>query len=153
MKSVSVASFALIILCSLAFNFRPQIDELVWETNFENAVAKAKKEKKKLFVNFTGSDWCGWCIRLDKEVFKEADFIQYANTNFVCVKIDFPKDKSKVTAEEKKQNQNLAVSYKIEGFPTILVLDAEKNVVMTTGYQFGGVTSYIEHLNKGINKK
>ena len=78
--------------------------------------------------------------------------VTYAKGNFICVKLDFPKRKV-LAEEEQKQNRDLAMQYKIAGFPTILVLDTEKNVLMTTGYQFGGVQAYIDHLTKGLDKK
>lgn len=153
MKPLFIVCLAIISFCTVAFSFQTSKDGLFWETNFENAVAKAKKDKKKILVNFTGSDWCGWCIRLDTEVFSKGEFVTYANETFVCVKLDFPKDKSKTSDAEKKQNQELAMQYKVRGFPTILLLDADKNLVMETGYQSGGAKTYIDHLNEGMKKK
>ena len=155
MKKIIVAVFAICLLV----NFTPSqpqkvAAELVWETNFEAAVKKAKKAKKKLLLNFTGSDWCGWCIRLDKEVFSKDAFIEYANQNLVCVKLDFPKAK-KLPKEEKAQNKALAVVYKdhFEGsYPTILIINATKDVIFKTGYIEGGAKPYIEHLEQAIGK-
>jgi protein disulfide-isomerase len=152
MKSVLSLCIALLLVGTTALTYRSQSNELTWETNFQNAITKAQKEKKKLFVNFTGSDWCGWCIRLDKEVFSKEAFVNYANDNFVCVKLDFPRNTALTSDAEKQQNKDLAIAYKVQGFPTILVLDTDKNVLMTTGYQFGGVDAYIEHLKEGLKK-
>lgn len=150
MNALKIALILFLVVATTALAYRPTTTEITWETNFESALEKAKKAKKKLFVNFTGSDWCGWCVRLDREVFSKADFVEYADNNFVCVKLDFPKAKP-LTEAEKKQNQALAIQYKVTGFPTILVLDTDKSVLMQTGYQFGGSEAYIEHLKKGIN--
>jgi len=149
MKSLTLAFFALLVFSAVALTYRNNGDELTWETNFATAVEKAKKQKKKLLINFTGSDWCGWCIKLDQEVFSKEDFIIYANKNFVCIKLDFPKRK-KLSTEESTQNQKLAVQYKVKGFPTILVLDNDEALLMQTGYQFGGAQTYIDHLEAGI---
>ena len=153
MKPFILVCFALLTFTTVALTYRSQSNELVWETNFANAIEKAKKEKKKLLLNFTGSNWCGWCMRLDKEVFSKEDFITYANQNFVCVKLDFPRGSKKLSDEETKQNNELAVAYQIKGYPTILIINPDKSVVLQTGYQFGGVKPYIEHLDAAIAPK
>jgi len=119
-----------------------------WMTDFDAAKAKAKAEDKPMLVDFTGSDWCGWCIKLDKEVFSKAAFKDYASENLILVEIDFPKSK-KQSAELKAQNEALAEKYGIRGFPTILVMDGEGKVMERTGYRRGGPEKYVEHL-KGI---
>ncbi len=120
-------------------------NNLVWVTNYKEAVKKAKKEKKRLLLNFTGSDWCGWCIRLDKEVFGKADFVKYANQKLVCVKLDFPR-KKQLSQAEQTQNYDLQTKYNVEGYPTVLLLDSNESLLLSTGYQAGGAKKYIEHL-------
>ena len=122
-----------------------------WQTNYEDAVALAKKEKKDLLLNFTGSDWCGWCKKLNKEVFSQDDFIKFANKELVCVTVDFPRSK-KLSAEESKQNQDLASKYGIRGFPTIIILDNTEKSLLRTGYQSGGAQNYVEHLKPYLTK-
>lgn len=119
-----------------------------WMTDFEAAQAKAKAEGKPMLVDFTGSDWCGWCIKLDKEVFSKAAFKEYASENLILVEIDFPRGK-KQSAELKAQNEALAEKYGIRGFPTILLMDSTGEVIEKTGYRRGGPEKYVEHL-KGI---
>lgn len=146
-----------IILASLPFlfgfasklSFVEETNKLVWVTDYAKAVKDAKKSKKTLLLNFTGSDWCGWCVRLDKEVFNKAAFVEYAKKNLICVKLDFPR-KKKVTPEEKIQNEKLMKKHNVEGFPTILLLDAKEKLLLTTGYQAGGEDSYIKHLKSAI---
>jgi protein disulfide-isomerase len=154
MKFVLISLFA--ALLGLGFVFAPiptaPSGELTWETNFETAVKKAKKEKKKLLLNFTGSDWCGWCIRLDKEVFSKKEFIEYAEKNLVCVKLDFPKRKE-LSEDEKKQNYGLASEFKVTGFPTIYITDIEKKAILKTGYIGGDAQQYVEHLDVAIQKE
>lgn len=118
-----------------------------WMTDFEAAQAKAKEEGKPMLVNFTGSDWCIWCIRLDEEVFSKQAFKDYAKENLILVELDFPRKKAQ-SDELKEQNQALAQKYGIRGFPTILILDAEGKVIETTGYRRGGPEKYVLHLQE-----
>jgi thioredoxin-related protein len=122
-----------------------------WMTNFEAAQAKAKAENKPLLVNFTGSDWCGWCIKLHEEVFGEAAFQDYAKAELVLLELDFPRGKPQ-SAELKAQNEKLAQQYGIRGFPTILLLSSDGKLIEKTGYQRGGPEAYVEHI-KGILAK
>ena len=125
--------------------------EAKWLTDFKAAEKKAAAEKKPLVVNFTGSDWCGWCIRLDKEVFSQPEFVEYAEKNLVLVKLDFPR-KKELPASEKEQNQALAQKYEVRGFPTIVILDSKGKQIGDLGYQKGGPTPWIASLEK-ITKK
>ena len=75
---------------------------------------------------FTGSDWCGWCIRLQKEVFYKPEFIEWANDNVVLVDIDFPRNKSKQSAELQQQNNLLQQQFGIQGYPTIHFVRPDK---------------------------
>lgn len=117
-----------------------------WIQDFAKAKAQAKAEKKHLLVDFTGSDWCIWCKRLDKEVFAEAAFKTAAPKDFVLVKIDFPQDEGLVTAEVKAQNEKLQEQYGIQGFPTVLLMDAEGRPYAQTGYEKGGPDKYVPML-------
>lgn len=117
----------------------------LWQTDFEAAKGQAKKEKKLLLVDFTGSDWCGWCIKLKKEVFDKEPFKAEAPKRFVLVELDFPHEK-KMSDELKEQNEKLGKQYKVEGFPTVLLLDAEGHLVAHTGYRPGGPEEYVKHL-------
>ena len=127
-----------------------QNDNNAWFTNFNEAKAKAIKEQKPMLIDFTGSDWCGWCIKLDNEVFSQADFQEFASDSLVLVEIDFPK--KKVQSEELKlQNKALAEKYSIRGFPTILLLSPEAELIEKTGYQSGGAKSYVNHIKNILN--
>lgn len=119
-----------------------------WETSYSTAVTKAKESGKGLLLDFTGSDWCGWCIKLDNEVFSKKEFQDYANENLILVKLDFPRS-IKQTQEIKSQNNSLAKKFGIRGYPTIVILDKNEKLVGQTGYQQGGAVKYIQHL-KGI---
>ena len=119
--------------------------ELTWETDMTKAKQIADKEGKAILVNFTGSDWCGWCKRLDREVFDQETFKKFAEEKLVLLKVDFPRYK-KLSEEETATNQALARNYKVQGFPTIFLVDAEEKVLLQTGYRRGGPQAYVDHL-------
>lgn len=120
--------------------------------DFEAAKAKAVKEGKPIFINFIGTDWCGWCIKLQKEVFSKKAFQDYAKENLVLVEVDFPKKKEQ-TAELKAQNKKLDKEYGVEGYPTLYLLDATgKKLTEDIGYREGGPEAYVEHLKSLLKK-
>ena len=121
-----------------------------WFTNFNEAKVKALKEQKPILIDFTGSDWCGWCIKLDDEVFSKTHFQEYASDSLVLVEIDFPKNKEQ-SEELKIQNKALAEKYSIRGFPTILLLSPEAKLIEKTGYQSGGAEAYVSHIKSILN--
>lgn len=123
----------------------------IWTQDFAAAKAKAKAEKKDLLVDFTGSDWCGWCIRLDNEVFSKDEFKDWAPGRFVLVKLDYPNDKSLVTDEVRAQNEKLQGVYSIQGFPTILLMDHDGHVYGQTGYEQGGPAPYTKMLGEMVD--
>lgn len=124
-----------------------------WTSDFEGAKKQAAESKKDLLIDFTGSDWCGWCIKLNDEVFKHDAFKDGVKDTFVLVELDFPKDKTKVSDEVRAQNEELGKKYGIQGYPTILLTDAEGRPYGTTGYQKGGPEKYVAHLNEMRTKK
>jgi protein disulfide-isomerase len=126
-------------------------DKLNWYINLEEAVEVAQEENKNILVNFTGSDWCVWCMRLSDEVFIQDEFGTYANENLVLVKIDFPR-KKQLPQGEQEYNNGLAQKYGIRGFPTILLLDSDGNLVRQTQYQPGGAENYIKHIDESYIK-
>lgn len=124
-----------------------------WTTDYEAAKKEAASSKKSLLMDFTGSDWCGWCIKLNDEVFKHDTFKTGVKDKFVLVELDFPNDKSKQTEAVQKQNDELAKKYGIEGFPTILLADEEGRPFASTGYQAGGPEEYVKHLDGLLEKR
>jgi protein disulfide-isomerase len=126
--------------------------DLQWNTDMRSALVQAQKLHKEVLVNFTGSDWCGWCIRLDKEVFSTGSFRKYAAKNLVLLKIDFPRNKWQTPAE-RKANMDLARKYGVQGYPTILLLNSKGDVIARTGYRRGGAAAYIRHLQKLLKAK
>jgi thioredoxin-related protein len=122
--------------------------ENLWVSDFEKAKETAAAEGKDLLIDFTGSDWCGWCIRLRKEVFDLDAFKSDAPKNFILVEIDFPQNKSKLTKETQEQNAKLQTQFGIHGFPSIVLADAQGRPYAQTGYQPGGPEKYLPHLDE-----
>jgi thioredoxin-related protein len=118
-----------------------------WVSDWGKAKATAAESKRDLLVNFTGSDWDGWCIKLRDEVFSKPEF-EPVGKDFVFVEIDFPKDKNKLSEETQKQNAGLQKEFTVRGFPTIILCDASGRPYARTGYVPGGAASYVEHLGK-----
>jgi protein disulfide-isomerase len=118
-----------------------------WLTDPKQAQEQAKADKKLILVDFTGSDWCGWCIKLDREVFSKPEFQEYAKANLVLLEVDFPRGRQ-LPAAEQERNSELAQKYGIQGFPTIVVLDGEGKQVGELGYTPGGPAAFIAELNK-----
>lgn len=122
----------------------------VWLTDMAEAKRQAGAKKMPILVDFTGSDWCHWCQKLDEEVFDTQVFASWAPRHVILLKIDFPHDVAQSEAL-KQQNAQLAEQYRVDGFPTILFLDEAGEVIGKTGYIEGGAegwTSQAEALLK-----
>ncbi|MSR75335.1 MAG: thioredoxin family protein [Planctomycetes bacterium] len=121
----------------------------VWIGDFDKAVEMAKTTKKDLLVDFTGSDWCGWCVKLDKEVFAHEAFLKAAQAKYILVALDFPQgEEVKAKVPNPKRNEELQKKYEVRGFPSILLMDAQGDVYAQTGYQPGGPEAYVKHLEE-----
>jgi thiol-disulfide isomerase/thioredoxin len=119
-----------------------------WMTSLPNAQAKAKADNKLVLMDFTGSDWCPSCEMLDAEVFSQPEFIAYAKTNFVLLEVDFPLHKEQA-AELKKANKALSKQYKIEAYPTLVLIKPDGTIAwMRLGYLKGGPVPMIAELEK-----
>jgi thioredoxin-related protein len=116
-----------------------------WVTDYKKAQEAAKAGKKLMVLEVRGSDWCGWCMKLDKEVFSTPEFQNYASRNLILVKLDFPRRRPQTEAL-KKQNEQLAQKYGIQGFPTIIVLNGEGEKVGELGYMNGGPSPFLAKL-------
>jgi protein disulfide-isomerase len=118
-----------------------------WLTSLPDAKARAEKEKKLLFLDFTGSDWCGWCKKLDAEVFSTPEFAQYAAKNLVLVQLDFPAQKPQ-SDDLKAANKALAKKFEITGYPTLIVMKPDGSVLWKqVGFMRGGTTAWIAKLD------
>ena len=116
-----------------------------WLIDFEKAKEEAAERNVPILIDFSGSDWCGWCIKLDNEVFSQSEFKAYAKDNLVLFLADFPNSKPQ-SAEVKSQNEKLSKKYGAQYFPTVILVDAEGKELERTGYKPGGAAAYVEHL-------
>jgi protein disulfide-isomerase len=139
------AAFLACVLSLLAFS--PARGELNWLTDFEKAQEEARVGDKLLLINFTGSDWCPWCLRLQREVFSKPEFASYAKDHLVLLMADFPRAKA-VSREVRRQNSQLAQRFRVEGFPTIVVLNGKGRQVGELGYVPGGASAFIAELKR-----
>ena len=155
MKKILVIAF--LTLTSMSIQAQK---ELTWHTDMSKAADISIKENKPMFLFFTGSDWCGWCIRLQKEVFKTPEFIKWAKENVVLVELDFPR-KNNQSEEVKMQNAQLQQQLQVRGYPTVWFVSATKtaeakvnlNALGSTGYVAGGPKVWIDGANQIIQKK
>ena len=135
------------VTAALAVSTSAALAAAGWDDDYDKALAKAKTEKKMVLLDFTGSDWCGWCVKLDKEVFSKTEFKTYAKDNLVLVELDFPRGKQQAK-KLKEQNEKLQKEFGIRGFPTIIVLNSEGQKVGQLGYMEGGPTAFIAKVNE-----
>ncbi len=123
-----------------------------WITDYPAALRQAARENKIVLLNFTGSDWCGWCVKLEKDVFSKPEFAAYASRHLVLVKIDFPR-KARLPAAEAAQNAGLQRQFGVRGFPTLIAVDASgRKVAEIGGYVRGGPKAFIAALEKQVRR-
>ena len=120
-----------------------------WSTDYEAALKNARETHRSILLDFTGSDWCGWCMKLDREILATPEFKRYADEHLVLVKIDFPMHKAQSDAE-KARNEALAARFQVQGFPTLVLLNPETKPCGTLGYMRGGPEAFIEQLKSLI---
>ena len=138
----NIFTFSLLVLFSLS-SFAQE-----WKTNFEEAKKEATNNNKNILLVFQGSDWCGPCIKLDKEVWSTLEFQNLSKNHFVMLKADFPRKKANKLSESLTiQNRKLAEKYNKEGFfPLVVVLSKEGNVLGKMGYEKTNSTAYFKKL-------
>ncbi len=121
-----------------------------WETDIEAAFKIAKKENKAVMLEFTGSDWCPPCIMMSKKVFSKEEFLKAASKNYVLVHLDFPEG----DPELKKKNQPLFEKYQVEGFPTVILLEANgKEFSRFFAMEYPSIESFVERLEITLENK
>ena len=148
MKHLALAVFCAVATLSQAMTSTPA----GWTDDYDAALERAAAENKLVLADFSGSDWCGWCKKLDKEVFDTEQFRTLATNEYVLLMVDSPQDEGLLSAKAKKQNPKLVEKYKVRGFPTVLVLDAKGEVVYKGGYAKGGPKKYLKTLERGIKE-
>jgi protein disulfide-isomerase len=119
-----------------------------WVTRIEEAYRLAQEDDKNILINFTGSDWCQWCLRLREEVFTQQEFLDYAEEHLVLLFVDSPAAVQQ-SQDQISHNQQLQALLGVRGFPTLWLLDKDLNPLLyTSGYQRGGAEFYIDFLER-----
>ena len=113
-----------------------------WGTDYKAALEKASKENKSVLLDFTGSDWCPWCKKLQKDVFSQDAFKEYAKKKLVLVEVDFPRGKEQ-SEELKAQNQALQAQYHVQGYPTLILLDPQGKILKQYTGSFDAPSAFI----------
>ncbi|TSD63324.1 redoxin domain-containing protein [Inquilinus sp. KBS0705] len=134
----------------LAFMATP----VTWSGDFDAAQKEAQKAHKYMIINFSGSDWCGPCIRLRKEILESAKFESYATSHLVLVRADFPRQKkNQLSKEQVKRNEALADKYNPDGkFPYTLLVDENGKVIKDwDGFPNESADAFVEQINKTVN--
>jgi protein disulfide-isomerase len=150
MKRLTIGAVVFAITTLLSINtFASEHD--AWITDYKQAKQLSAKTGKPIFALFTGSDWCMWCVKLHKEVLQQKVFLKYAKDNFILLELDYPANKE-LPKELREQNDKLALQYKIQGFPTVIILDKNGHQLHRTGYIEGGAENFVEVL-KTLSKK
>jgi protein disulfide-isomerase len=145
---VKTYRFFLVAAAALISGSLASAEEPGWLTDYKQAQQQAKANHKILLLDFTGSDWCGWCKKFDREVLLKPEFKDFARDNLVVVELDFPRAKQQAP-ELRKQNRELAQQYEIVGFPTILVLSEDGQTLWRyDGYFPDGPDAFIAQLQK-----
>ena len=140
-------------------SFAIEAQDVTWNTNLDKSIDLSKKLNKPLMLFFTGSDWCGWCKRLQNEVFKQPEFVAWAKDHVVAVEVDFPRATA-LTPELQTQNSQLQQFFGVTGYPTVWLVNANKNddkIVFdklgSTGYVAGGPSAWLDVANGILKKK
>jgi protein disulfide-isomerase len=152
-------TFFLLFIVLFSANLSAQKEQLTWYTDLNEASKISAKTNKPLMLFFTGSDWCGWCVRLQKEVFLTDDFKKWAADNVILVDVDFPKDKSKQSVALQNQNNLLARQYEVRGYPTVWFVAAagsagnyQDSKLGQSGYMAGGPSVWTSNANGFLGK-
>lgn len=121
-------------------------------TSLDEAKKLAAKDGRDILIDFSGSDWCGWCIKLDKEVFATKSWADNGAKQFVMLLADFPQQKP-LPKPQKEHNDKLQNEFGVKGFPTVFLLEPDGAPYAKTGYQAGGPENYLEHLGRLAGRK
>ena len=158
-KNNSMKNLLVVLLVALSINGFAQQKEIEWHTDVDKAIKISTETGKPLFMFFTGSDWCGWCKKLVKEVFVKQEFKSWAAKNAILVELDFPR-RTPISDDLKKQNRELGQMFGVRGYPTgwfvtPTIVDGKVNFNKhgSQGYVAGGPKSWIAGANKILKTK
>jgi protein disulfide-isomerase len=124
-----------------------QASGLPWGTDLPGALNQARSDNKMVLLDFTGSDWCPWCIKFDHDVLSTGEFANYAKTKLVLVQLDFPRTKPQ-SDDLKQANAALAKKFNVNGYPTYILLNPSGDELgRQVGYREGGPDAFIAELD------
>ena len=150
MKMIRKFVVCVSVCCLAAAVFGAKLSKSVpkgWGEDFSAASATAQKEGKLLLLAFSGSDWCGWCVKMEKEIYSDKKFINEAKKKYALVMIDSPQNKEILSKLAKKQNPELLKKFGVRGFPcTVIARPSGEEVKRFSGYQRGGVDAFLKEL-------
>ena len=141
--------FLLLLLATIGIPALAHAD--AWHTNYNRARARAKAENKPVLMYFTGSDFCGYCKKLDREALDQRAFENYAAQNLVLLKLDFPARKPQ-SRQEREQNEVLKMKYRVAGFPTLILLNPNGSPAGEVVYRRGGPRPLIAQIEKTLRR-
>lgn len=123
-----------------------------WVLDFDKAQELAQTEDKTIVLVFSGSDWCGPCIKLERSIWTTDEFNAYAKGNYVMARADFPRRNANALSEvQQEKNNKLAEMYNPKGyFPLVVILDKNLTVLGKTGYKKMTPAEYVEHINSFV---
>ncbi len=164
---MKLVTFCLVLLSSTLFvghsfsqTAETQSGRITWYTDMGQAIQASKQSGKPIMLFFTGSDWCGWCKRLQAEVFYKQAFIDWANKDVIAVEVDFPRT-FQLDPAVKDQNNRLQQLFRVSGYPTVVFVtasdpDSTGNINLTelgrSGYIAGGAENWIANAQTIIKK-
>lgn len=122
-----------------------------WET-YQEAVEQSKRDSKVIGLFFTGSDWCIWCKKMEEQILRSPEFIQFANQNLHMVEVDFPQS-TRQSESMKKENQSLKNTYQVSGFPTLVFIDSQGKEITRMGFEYGGGANFVSKIKMKLYKK
>lgn len=147
-KTVSLALSLVVTFSVLGAELSKSVPK-GWDEDFEAGKATAEKSGKLILLAFSGSDWCPWCVKMEKEIYSDKKFISGAKKKYVLLMIDNPRDKSVLSSLAAKQNSELTGKYNVRGFPsTVIVRPSGEEVRRFGGYQRSGVDGFLKALDE-----
>lgn len=144
--------FLLLTVLSISCQMNTSKDQepkKIWQTNVQQALEEAKQTGKPIFAFFTGKEWCSWCKKLDRQILSQQPFIEYAKENLILLELDFPRGRKNLP----KEQLVLARKFNIKGYPTVILMDSETNLLGQTGFEYMTPEQYVEHIETFIQKK
>ncbi|MCB9256212.1 MAG: thioredoxin family protein [Chitinophagales bacterium] len=143
----------LVVFLLLGFLLSAQ-NEQKWLVNFEEAKKEAQSQSRHILVSFSGSDWCGNCMRLSQDLFESQEFKEFATENLILLNLDFPAKKAnKLSAEQTAHNDALAEKFNPTGvFPLTLVLNEKGELISKMKYPCKNVEEYLHEIQLALRK-